>query len=161
SKRCTRSASDGRATTRIRRARCSAIEPSAPLATSGSGSNLERLGGEPTQSEGSRYQTLVRPCPWSRVRTPRVLGHASRGMTRAWVLLPSRAPFGIPLDATPEASDALPPLRDDHATARRSRARNDTHTSTPAPAAAPTAAAATPARFGGTASAMRERKRTG
>lgn len=51
--------------------------------------------------EGSRYQALVRTCPGSRDHVPGP-GACLRGMTRAWVLLPSRMPLGIRENRTPD-----------------------------------------------------------
>src|SRR5437762_2178303 len=59
----------------------------------------------PLQGEGSRYQALVRTCPGSRDHVPGP-GACLRGMTRAWVLLPSRVPLGIHGNRTPGHVDA-------------------------------------------------------
>src|SRR5437762_10369022 len=104
----------------------------------------------PLQGEGSRYQALVRTCPGSRDHVPGP-GACLRGMTRAWVLLPSRVPLGIRANRTPARIDAATRnagrlasddgVRRPQSETRRSRDRSATHPSTAATATTPTAPA--------------------
>ena len=79
---------------RVRRSRASA-EPADPRAPASPGHS----------ARGAGIKRLVCTCSGAGGDPPLGPEHASRGMTRAWVLLPSRVPSGTRSDRTPDPRD--------------------------------------------------------